>query len=65
MPMRVKVKGVMGKIVKPYGKFNYGNIVEIVKIKISKFDYFKSKVCVTDGQGLYWLDLSSVLLMTG
>jgi hypothetical protein len=27
MPMRVNYKGVVGKIIKPYGRFQYGNIV--------------------------------------
>lgn len=63
MTMRVKVNGVVGQIVEPYGKFNYGDIVNIIKIKISKFDYFKSKVCVTDGDGCYWLKINNVKLM--
>jgi hypothetical protein len=63
MPMRVKVNGVMGQIVEPYGKFNYGDIVEVIKFKISKFDFFKSKVCVSDGDGYYWLKIDNVELM--
>jgi hypothetical protein len=63
MPMRVKVNGVVGEIVEPYGKFSYGDIVEIIKFKISKFDFLKSKVCVTDGDGCYWLNINNVKLM--
>jgi hypothetical protein len=63
MPMRVKVNGIMAQIVQPYGKFNYGDIVEVVKLKISDFDFFKSKVCVTDGEGRYWLKMDNVKLM--
>jgi hypothetical protein len=63
MPMRVKVNGVVGQIVEPYGKFNYGDIVEIIKFKISQFDLLKSKVCVTDGKGCYWLNMNNVKLI--
>lgn len=63
MPMRVKVSGVVGQIVEPYGKFNYGDMVEIIKIKIAKFDFFKSKVCVSDGEGCYWLNMKNIKLM--
>ncbi len=63
MPMRVNFKGVVGKIIKPYGRFQYGNIVNVIKIKIAKFDYFKSKVCVSDNMGVYWLDIGCVELM--
>jgi hypothetical protein len=63
MPMRVNFKGVVGKIIKPYGRFQYGNIVDIIKIKIAKFDYFKSRVCVSDGMGIYWLDIGCLELM--
>ncbi len=65
MPMRVKVSGVVGEIVEPYGKFNCGDIVEIIKIKISQFDFFKSKVCVSDGNGCYWMNMKNVKLMPG
>ncbi|MDP4089894.1 MAG: hypothetical protein Q8930_11570 [Bacillota bacterium] len=65
MPMRVKVSGVVGQIVEPYGKFNYGDIVEIIKIKISKFDYFKSRVCISDGEGCYWVSMKNLKLMPG
>lgn len=63
MPMRVNFKGVVGKIIKPYGRFQYGSIVEVIKIKIAKFDYFKSRVCVSDGSGVYWLDIDNIQLM--
>lgn len=63
MPMRVRMNGVVGQIVKPYGKFNYGDIVDVIKLKISKFDYFQSRVCVSDGKNLYWLDINNVQLM--
>ncbi|MDT8717209.1 hypothetical protein IAI10_11125 [Clostridium sp. 19966] len=63
MPMRVKVNGVVGEVIEPCGKFNYGDIVEIIKIKISKFDFFKSKVCVSDGQTVYWMNMKSIKLM--
>ena len=65
MPMRVKMNGVVGQIVEPYGKFNYGDIVNIIKIKISEFDFFKSKVCVTDGQGVYWINMKNLELKPG
>lgn len=65
MPMRVKMSGVVGQIVEPYGKFNYGDIVNIIKIKISEFDYFKSKACVTDGQGVYWINMKNLELKPG
>lgn len=63
MPMRVKVSGVAGEIIEPYGKFSYGDIVDIIKFKISKFDFLKSKVCVSDGEGYYWLSISNVKLI--
>lgn len=63
MPMRVKVNGIAAQIVQPYGKFKYGDVVEVVKLKISNFDFFKSKVCVSDGEGCYWLKIDNVKLM--
>jgi hypothetical protein len=64
MPMRVKVIGVNAEVVQPYGKFNYGDIVKVIKFKISKFDFSKSKVCVADSDGCYWLDIGDVKLIT-
>jgi hypothetical protein len=64
MPMRVRVNGVEAEVVQPYGKFNYGDIVKVIKFKISKFDFAKSKVCVADSEGCYWLGISDVKLMT-
>lgn len=63
MPMRVKVSGIAAQIVQPYGKFKCGDIVEVVKLKIANFDFFKSKVCVSDGEGCYWLKIDNVKLM--
>jgi hypothetical protein len=65
MPMRVKMDGVVGQIIEPYGKFNYGDIVNIIKIKISEFDFFKSKAFVTDGEGVYWIDMKNLELKPG
>lgn len=64
MPMRVKMNGVVAQIVQPYGKFHVGDMVNVVKMKISNFDFFKSKVCVCDGEGCYWLKIDNVKLMT-
>lgn len=63
MPMRVKVNGIMGQIMEPYGKFNYGDIVKVIKLKISKSDSKKNKVCVSDDKGCYWLDMNNVKLV--
>ncbi|NLM34355.1 MAG: hypothetical protein GX206_02865 [Clostridiales bacterium] len=65
MPMRVKMSGVIGQIIEPYGKFNYGDIVNILKVKISEFDYSHSKACVTDGEGVYWIDMKNLELKPG
>ena len=36
--MRVKMSGVIGQIIEPYGKFNYGDIVNILNLNsASKF----------------------------
>lgn len=64
MPMRVKVNGIIAEVVQPYGKFNYGDIVKVIKLKISNFDYSSSKVCVADDNGCYWLGMKNVKLMT-
>lgn len=63
MPMNVDVTGVTGEIIKPFGKFNYGDIVNIVKFKISNFDFFKSKAYVCDGKSCYWINMNNIKLM--
>lgn len=62
MTMRVKVDSVKGQIKEPCGRFQAGDVVDIVKFKISKYDFNSSKVCVKDAYGHYWLDTKNVEL---
>ncbi|MDT8718105.1 hypothetical protein IAI10_15675 [Clostridium sp. 19966] len=63
MTMRVKVDSVVGQIKEPCGRFQAGDMVSIVKFKISKYDFNSSKVCVKDEYGHYWLDTNKVELV--
>lgn len=63
MAMRVKVSGIIGKIIEPYGKFNYGDMVKVIKLKFSKSDSSKNKVCIYDNNRCYWVNMNNVNLI--
>ncbi|OPJ55357.1 hypothetical protein [Clostridium oryzae] len=65
MPMRVKVNGVVGKIINSCGKFKTGDTVNIIKLKISEYDFYSGKAYVSDGEGCYWVDVNNIKLMPG